>query len=274
MTYDNKRTGDFFELVVIQDEGELLFEKGLFRYIWSKTSSGIVDKGNYTSAFPENHIFFCTPYHNKVVNKGGGELYVLSFSHEFLRNAMVNEEFFRIYPIFLSLDFDNAVSLDKKMTKDINYVIDKIMDEMLDDRVHKITHVKALFSQLLVYYQRILLASNKLVQSKSKSGNSLVEQFYLKVEDSYKAKHKVQEYAEMFGTTTTALSNVFRDFPLSPIKIIHQRIHLEAKRLLTYSSLSIKQISYVLGFQETPHFYHFFKKKEGCTPKEFRNRIK
>lgn len=274
MEYNNKLKGDFFELVVIQNEGELVYEKGLFRYIWSKTSSGIVDKGTYVSSFPKNHVFFCTPYHNKIVNKGDGELYILSFSHEFLRNSMVNEEFFKIYPLFLSLDIDNAVFLDKEMTNDISYIMDKIMDEMLDDRVYKITNIKALFSQLIVYYQRLLLRDNKLVQSKSKSENSDIEQFYLKVEDNYKTKHKVQEYAEMFETTTASLSNAFRDFPLSPIKIIHQRIHLEAKRLLTYSNLSIKQISYELGFQETPHFYNFFKKQEICTPKEFREKNK
>jgi len=53
-------------------------------------------------------------------------------------------------------------------------------------------------------------------------------------------------------------------------ELIHGRILTEAKRLLSYSTLNIKQISFDLGFNDLSYFQRFFKKRTGKTPREFR----
>lgn len=273
-SYEDKLTGSFFELKRLEDQKEIIFDKGLFRCVWSKSCSGYVDKGNYTSDFVKNHAFFCTPYHDKIIQDSNGELYVFSFSHEFLRSCMINSDFYATYPLFLSLDFDNSVFLKKEVSLDFAYLSCKIEDELSNEQPYQEALIKVLFSQLLIHYQRLLIKKEGVLSKiKHSSYNSLVERFYLAVEDNYKTKHKVKEYAELLKMTTTELSNGFRNFPLSPLKLIHQRIFLEAKRLLSYSNLSIKQISYELGFQETSHFYHFFKSHQDMPPNEFRNKL-
>ena len=45
---------------------------------------------------------------------------------------------------------------------------------------------------------------------------------------------------------------------------------LEAKNLLKYSDLTIKQIVYQLNFPNQTTFYRFFKTQTGMTPTEYR----
>jgi AraC family transcriptional activator of pobA len=51
---------------------------------------------------------------------------------------------------------------------------------------------------------------------------------------------------------------------------IRQEIILEAKRLLYYSQLNVKEIAHMLGYEDHAYFSRFFKKAEGITPLAFR----
>jgi AraC-like DNA-binding protein len=59
---------------------------------------------------------------------------------------------------------------------------------------------------------------------------------------------------------------------------VHQ--HMDNRRLITAQDAliakqeSLKVISYTLGFSSPSHFNSWFKKKEGCTPLQYRNRPK
>ncbi|MEP7266447.1 MAG: helix-turn-helix domain-containing protein [Saprospiraceae bacterium] len=58
----------------------------------------------------------------------------------------------------------------------------------------------------------------------------------------------------------------------TPKEIINERILLEAKRLLVYSHLSIKEIGQELGFEDPAYFVRYFKKITETTPIEFREK--
>jgi AraC-like DNA-binding protein len=57
---------------------------------------------------------------------------------------------------------------------------------------------------------------------------------------------------------------------LTPKALIDQRICLEAKRLLVYSTLSGSSLSSLLGFSEPTNFVKFFRRTTGTTPQQFR----
>ncbi len=46
-----------------------------------------------------------------------------------------------------------------------------------------------------------------------------------------------------------------------------------AKNAMLTQELNTKQIADMLGFQQPQHFLRFFKRKVGCTPKEYRIKI-
>ena len=60
----------------------------------------------------------------------------------------------------------------------------------------------------------------------------------------------------------------------SPLRIIHERIEAEAKRLLLYSQKSAKEITEILGFEDQATFSRFFKKMTGESVSEYRKREK
>ena len=56
----------------------------------------------------------------------------------------------------------------------------------------------------------------------------------------------------------------------TPIKLLHDRIIAEAKRNLLYSDMSVAQIAYWLGFEDTSYFSRFFHRLCGEPPARFR----
>lgn len=53
---------------------------------------------------------------------------------------------------------------------------------------------------------------------------------------------------------------------------MHQRIVLEAKRDLIYTSLTINQLADSLGFADPAYFSRFFRRMTGLSPRDFRRR--
>ncbi|MNY79168.1 HTH-type transcriptional activator Btr [compost metagenome] len=53
--------------------------------------------------------------------------------------------------------------------------------------------------------------------------------------------------------------------------MIHERIILEAKRLLLHSELNVNQIADKIGFEDPSYFVKYFKKYTSQSPVSFRN---
>ena len=60
----------------------------------------------------------------------------------------------------------------------------------------------------------------------------------------------------------------------SAFDIIRERLLLEAKNLITYTSLSIAEVAYQLKFNDPSNFVKFFKSLTTLTPLEYRERLK
>ena len=85
----------------------------------------------------------------------------------------------------------------------------------------------------------------------------------------------VQDYAEMLYRSPKTLSNLFAAYGLpSPLRIIHERIEAEAKRLLLYTNKSAKEIGEILGFEDLAAFSRFFRKMAKESISEYRKKEK
>ena len=100
----------------------------------------------------------------------------------------------------------------------------------------------------------------------------LVRAFEDMLEQHYNSAPQVAYYCQSLNVTEKRLQTATRNIlDQSPKEIIKDRIVLEAKRLLVYSSDSVKEISFRLGFDEPTNFTKFFKKSTGKSPMDFRS---
>jgi AraC family transcriptional regulator, transcriptional activator of pobA len=105
------------------------------------------------------------------------------------------------------------------------------------------------------------------------NGIDIVRQYNFLVENHFRTKHTVAEYASMLNKSPKTLSNLFSKISSkSPLQFIQDRKMLEAKRLLRYTDKSIKEIAYEIGFEELQAFGRFFKNSEGISPSEFKEK--
>ncbi|GGB01376.1 helix-turn-helix domain-containing protein [Puia dinghuensis] len=91
------------------------------------------------------------------------------------------------------------------------------------------------------------------------------------VEIHFREKHSVTDYAELLSVAPKTLSKRLNRLGVpQPNDVIKDRILLEAKRLLIYSPLSIKEIAYDLGYDDPAYFNRLFTSKVGRTPAAFK----
>lgn len=73
----------------------------------------------------------------------------------------------------------------------------------------------------------------------------------------------------MFRSPKT-LSNNFAKLNRSPLQIIHERVVLEAQRLLIYADKTAKEIAYEVGFDDASHLSRLFKKHTSQSPSDYK----
>ena len=99
----------------------------------------------------------------------------------------------------------------------------------------------------------------------------LYMQFRRMVEQDYARRHTVQEYADSLHVAVRTLhKSVHETSGRTPLALINERIMLEARRMVRYTDLMIKEIAAELGYEDPSYFVKFFKRETGCLPSDFR----
>lgn len=131
---------------------------------------------------------------------------------------------------------------------------------------------------LLVLLKRLIIDITRLARSAfipdvkvQPEQFDLVRHFNLLVEKHFRSEHSVQFYADQLNKSPKTLANIFPKYNQKPpLQIIQARIALEAKRLLSYTDKTVKEITYELGFEDPAYFATFFKRVTDQSPVEFR----
>lgn len=95
--------------------------------------------------------------------------------------------------------------------------------------------------------------------------------FRVLVDQKFRETRRIADYADALGISQTHLSRVCRQVSgASALDMIEQRIALEARRQLLFSTLSIKQIGAGLGYDDPAYFTRMLKRVLGVPPLAFR----
>ncbi len=91
------------------------------------------------------------------------------------------------------------------------------------------------------------------------------------IEEHAPQNSKVMDYARMMGKSTKTLNNITQTIINKTAKeFIDEICAVQIKRILINTDLSIKEIAFELGFEETTNFYKYFKRQTQLTPEQFR----
>lgn len=81
-----------------------------------------------------------------------------------------------------------------------------------------------------------------------------------------------EELAMRLNISYSWFRKVFKEYTgYAPAKYYQELKLRKAKQLLVSTSQSVKEISFLLGYQSTEYFFSFFKKHTGFTPLEYRS---
>lgn len=163
------------------------------------------------------------------------------------------------------------ISLDEPAQDKLHLLLKIFTDEMrTQDNIQK--------EMLVVLLKRLIIFITTLAKSTYIPNPGLrderldiIRKYNLLVEANFKTEKRVSYYADCLNKSPKTLSNLFALYNFkTPQQVIQDRILTEAKRLLCYTSKSVKEICYELGFDEPAHFTKFFKNHIGESPFAFR----
>jgi len=196
--------------------------------------------------------------------------YLLIFTDEFLIRYLEKSEIQKSFQLFNELLGVPKIQLTDKEQKEIKEIIQRIEIEYLkvnDDYSSGI--IRSELHILITKLYRIKSRKKKMIIDKKYLSEFI--QFQTLVEQNVKQTTRVQDFAEMMAVSTKTLNTISKSIIHKTAKEFIDDIGTkQIKRLLLNTPLSIKEIAYESGFEETTNFYKYFKRQVGMTPEQFR----
>lgn len=135
------------------------------------------------------------------------------------------------------------------------------------------------YQYLISIHSRIELILVEINRSKIARGDEIWKPsaLFLKFLDAVRSNFENQltlaDYAAMLDTTYAKLNALARQHAGKTAQMVIQGlVSSEAKRMLTYENLSVKEVAYKLGFRDPFYFSNFFKKHNRISPKTYQDR--
>jgi AraC family transcriptional regulator, transcriptional activator of pobA len=164
------------------------------------------------------------------------------------------------------------IKLDQQAQQKLKLLLDVFIEEFKTSDNIQNEMLLVLLKRLIIYITRLARSEYMPVKKLQDEKFHVIRKFNLLVEANYRSEHSVSFYAQQLCKSPKTLSNLFAIYNnKTPSQVIQERILIEAKRLLSYTEKSVKQITYELGFEDPAYFSNFFKKTTSLSPLEFRN---
>jgi AraC-like DNA-binding protein len=195
----------------------------------------------------------------------------LSFNNDFL--ASDKDGSLRELPIIQNPYNGHELALNTQDLQFVEDILEKTLLEYAAKHAWQHTMLSSYMKVLLVYLSRLYMEQFR--EQEPSANRMLLKRYLSKIEQSYTEQHEVAAYAEMLNISAGHLSEMVKEQSGKPaIAHIHERLILEAKRLLFHTDHAIKEIAFHLGFEDASYFNRFFKRLTGHTPVYYRSNFR
>ena len=240
-----------------------------YEILWIKEGKGdhIVDFISYP--IKNNSIIFLTPGKVHQLDTKNKKGFLLVFTQDFLSQILspLENNFFSLFYPFDNIPF---IFPSKKELHKLNIMFELIIHEYKNEPYDPFilqTHLKA----FLLHSQRIKIKKETVLPEKN---HEILIQLFRLIEIFYKKEKSTSFYADKLNFSLKNINKITKiRLGKTVIRLLHDRLILEAKRELFFGKQNIKEIAYILGFNDPAYFTRFFKKETKITPDQFKSEM-
>ena len=241
-------------------ETDTMHVHGFYEIIWFQSGSGshYVDFNRYPIS--AGSIFFISP----------GQIHSFDTSHD--QQGYVLKVCTELFDDFANL---SCAKVQEKDSAALEMLVRAMEAELKneDSLAHK-EALQALVKLFVIMVRRSYEGLSPSTINPQKPSYKAFQNFRKLIEENYCRLHAVKDYASLLGVSSKTLTLYAGEFSnYTPLELINNRIILEAKRLLRYSILSVKEIAFRLGFDDPSYFGKFFKRIVKQSPADYRESL-
>lgn len=134
--------------------------------------------------------------------------------------------------------------------------------------------IKAYLQSLLIILTRKYLQQENKTKTSLPKHIEIIKKLNNLIDIHFTEHRNIAFYSDILNISSRQLNNILNENIGKSISVlVHQRILIEAKRLLSYTDKTISEIAYQLNFNDKTYFHKFFKTNEHKTPEVFRKQI-
>ncbi len=193
---------------------------------------------------------------------------ILEFSLGFFCKDDTDIELIFQNGLFCHFDMNEVIPMDNQEV--INTHLYLIQKELLGQPYQYLTSIRARITLILVEINRTKVQRGDEIWKP----NALFLKFLETVRANFEHNYPLSIFAEKLHTTELKLNEQAKLFAGKTAQmVIYGLIISEAKRLLMYEDLSIKEVAFKLGFNDPFYFSNFFKKHTYISPKSYKEQM-
>ncbi|MPR32263.1 helix-turn-helix domain-containing protein [Salmonirosea aquatica] len=199
--------------------------------------------------------------------------YIVAFSEDFYAFYNPESQSLANYAFFRSTQRHPVLALEPhERTYFHNLLENMVTDHLTSDAGNAMT---GKYLGLLLQKCSLLARKYEAEQPTTFATPDLVRRFQELVDKYFREQHAVQHYAEVLQVSPDYLSkSIKKHLGVAASDHIQTKLLLEAKRLLVFTSMSSKEITYALHIEDPSYFGRLFKRKTGLTPNEYRASVR
>lgn len=153
-------------------------------------------------------------------------------------------------------------------------LVHQLKDEYKTNRPMRDSFILSCLNTLLIHANRKFTAQHNLQLSHT-FADERVQAFRKWLDEPIQSKPLLSYFAAKINLPAKQLTSIIKKHTgLSPIEHITNRLIIEAKRMLVNTDMSVKEIAFLLYFEDPAYFGRFFRKQTDLTPQQFRTTMR
>lgn len=254
---------------------------GFYALFLKKTTGCIINYGKTVYDFDDETVVSFAPGQTVGIHRledgPAPEAVGLLFHPDFLHRTSLGQRM-KQYSFFsyasheaLHLSTEERIILQdymEKIVRELQHPVDKFSKSLI------VSNIEVLLNYCMRFYERQFITREDMNHDVLVRFEQLLDDYLYSGSAASEGIPTVRYFADKICLSPNYFGDLVKqETGKTAQEYIQLKMMAVAKERMLDPAGTIKQIADSLGFQYPQHFVRFFKRQEGCTPKEFRNRM-